>query len=325
MDNIFLTGGTGFFGVSLLRHWQHLGAQAPRLTVLSRDPARFAAKHPELATLAHWVPGDILKPASLPQGQRFSHILHGATDSTLGPQLSPLERYEQIVEGTRNVLDFAVSVEAPRFLLTSSGGVYGYQPQSMEKIPETYNGIPDPLKAHNTYSIAKRAAEHLCALYQDKHGIKTVIARCFAFVGRDLPLDAHFAIGNFIRDALWAESITVHGDGTPLRSYMDQRDLSEWLLALLLHGKSGEAYNVGSDQAVCIADLAHRVRDLLSPGKPVHILSQALSHGERNRYIPDIDKCKQHLGLNLRYPLDQSIVDAGRGAVERHEHIQPTT
>ena len=83
----------------------------------------------------------------------------------------------------------------------------------------------------------------------------------------------------------WAQ-ITVSGDGTPVRSYMDQRDLARWLEVLLLQGCAGQAYNVGSDVAISIAELAHRVRDLLAPGKPVHIamndvLTAAYARGDQ--------------------------------------------
>lgn len=310
--NLLLTGGTGFFGKALLRHWR-ASPPAPRVTVLSRDPDGFLARHPHFAGLPwlHFHTGDILAPPSLPATASFTHLLHAAADSTLGPQLTPLQRHTQIVDGTRHLLDYAVAHGIPRFLLVSSGGVYGAQPQDMAQMSEDYHGMPDPLDARNAYGVAKRCAEHLCALYAQQYGIQTVVVRCFAFVGRDLPLDVHFAIGNFIRDALSRRQITVNGDGSPIRSYMDQRDLARWLDVLLRHGGTGQAYNVGSDAALSIAELAYQVRNLLAPGKPVHIAGADMG-GLRNRYVPSIAKARAELGLDLRYTLQDAVLETAR-------------
>lgn len=316
-NRILLTGGTGFFGKSLLRRWideAREGIRPPAVTVLSRAPEAFLRQYPEFAQ-HEWLRfhhGDILQPASLPAYTGYTHVLHGAADSTFGPKLTPLQRYVQILDGTRNMLDYAVAHRIPRFLLTSSGSVYGSQPQDMQAIPESHNGIPDLLDPQHAYSIAKRSAEHLCILYRDTYGLESVIARCFAFVGRDLPMDAHFAIGNFIRDALHAPEITVNGDGTPVRSYMDQRDLAHWLITLLLSGQAGHAYNVGSDAAITIHDLATLVRDTLAPSKPIRIMGEPDERSFRNRYIPSIVKARSELGLDLNYPLAESIAESVR-------------
>lgn len=320
---LLLTGGTGFFGTALLRHWhaqQQGGQLVPEVSVLSRNPLRFLAAHPEFSQLGwlRFVTGDVGESQSLPQGERFSHILHAAADSTLGPQLKPLEQYDQIVQGTRNLLDFAVQAGAKRFLFASSGAVYGSQPHHLDQVPENWHGMPDPLKPSNAYGVAKRAAEHLCTLYAQEYGLQTVIARCFAFIGPDLPLDVHFAIGNFIRDALHAESITMQGDGSPLRSYLDQRDLAQWLITMLMHGQSGQAYNVGSDCAVSVRELAYTVRDLIAPHKQVRVMGMPNPASSRNRYIPCIAKAQAGLGLRVNIDLNDAIqfaasVHKGRG------------
>lgn len=311
-SSILLTGGTGFFGRALLRHWYQQAEQgipmAP-VTVLTRAPDAFRAKHPDLAqqpwlTLAA---GDILDPRSLPRGSTFSHIVHAAADSTVGPQLSPLQRFDQIVTGTRHLLDFARQCDARRFLFTSSGAIYGPQPPDLAQMPEDHRGACDPLAAHDAYGNSKRAAESLCALYHDAYGLETVIARCFAFVGPDLPLDVHFAIGNFIRDALWRDEIRVNGDGTAIRSYLDQHDLAHWLLTLLARGQPGRAYNVGSDQAISIADLATLVRDQLAPGKTVRIMKHAHAATPRNRYVPSVERSRNEVGLEVRISLVNAI------------------
>ena len=311
-SDIFLTGGTGFFGRALLRYWlskvKH-GLKIPRISVLSRDPSHFLLSHPEFAGHA-WLKfyaGDIQQPKSLPKIQCFSYLIHAAADSTFGPKLSSLDRYDQIVNGTRNILDYARATGAQRFLYVSSGGVYGPQPQDEESLSEDsaiHLSVPT---ADNAYGVGKLAAEHLCALYGDEFGLQTVVARCFAFIGPDLPLDVHFAIGNFVRDALWADEIVVKGDGSPLRTYLDQDDLAYWLLTLLQKGRPGEAYNVGSDEVVSIADLAHLVRNLIAPGKSVRILGEADPSQARSRYVPDISKAKRELDLDVTIPLAESI------------------
>lgn len=314
---LLLTGGTGFFGKALLLYQLSLeGYSTSQITVLSRNPAQFLITYPEFSghkTLT-FLTGDIQQRDSLPWGHSFTHVLHAATDSTMGPSLTPLQRYDQIVDGTRNILDLAVATGARRFLLTSSGAIYGPQPADLAAIPEDWPGSPPLAEASTAYGQAKRAAEHLCALVGEQHGLETVVARCFAFVGPDLPLNVHFAIGNFIRDALTADAITVSGDGTPLRTYLDQSDLAHWLLTLLEYGRPGQAYNVGSDEVISIADLAHLVRDILAPDKPVHILGQPDPGAARNRYVPDISKAHQQLGLSVSVPLAEAIRRTGAAA-----------
>lgn len=311
---LLITGGTGFFGKAILRHLMQdhrtqssLGRM--QVTVLSRSPDSFIIRHPEFSN-QEWLSfhkGDICVPDSLPLDGDFTHILHAATDSTDASTLTHLLRYEQIVEGTRNLLQLAVKVGAKRFLLISSGGAYGPQPPEMLRIPETHHGMPDPLNAGNAYGVAKRQAEHLCALYQEQYGVGTVVARCFAFVGEDLPLNAHFAVGNFVRDALWQKEIIVAGDGTPLRSYLAQQDLAHWLMTMLESGHPGRAYNVGSDKAISIAELAHLVRDIISPEKPIRILGKADENSSRNLYIPDITCARDELGLDIKIHLQNAI------------------
>ena len=145
------------------------------------------------------------------------------------------------------------------------------------------------------------------------------MARCFSFVVPVPPLDLHFAIGNFIRDAVTAVTITVFFDGTPLHTYLDQSDLAHRLFTLLEHGRRGQACNVGSDEVVSIAVLVHLVRHTLAPDKPLHILGQP-GHGvARNPYLLDIRKDQKQLGLLFTVPLVEAIGRTGLAAQSSFE------
>lgn len=306
---LLLTGGTGFFGKAILGHLLKLslkGIAVPDVTVLSRSPENFIRHNPTYAKL-QWLKfheGNILDIKTLPSEKSFTHLLHAATESTQGLKLPPLIRYEQIVEGANNILSFAKECPIEKFMLTSSGAVYGKY--SGDSFREDYHGIPNPLDPEMSYGMGKRAAEHLCSLYKNAYGIQFVIARCFAFVGKDLPTNAHFAIGNFIEDALSGRDIVIKGSGMQKRTYMYQDDLAEWLLEILKKGQSGEAYNVGSDHSITIKDLAYLVRDIVNPKVEVKVLGEVDS-GSRSTYIPNIEKSVMNLGLGIKIELDTAI------------------
>ena len=141
---------------------------------------------------------------------------------------------------------------------------------------------------------------------QREHGLETTIARCFAFVGPHLPLDAHFAIGNFIRDAIQGDPIKVK-DGSPYRSYLYAADLAIWLWTILFKGQGCHPYNVGSDQEISIAGLAQIVASTL--GGTVFPLSTLSinSNSAHFRYIPSTSRARQELGLTEWSDKEESV------------------
>ena len=307
----FITGGTGFFGMWLLESFTHINdclSLGMRAAVLTRDPARFIAKAPHLSGRAdlHFLQGDI-RNFHFPV-RKVDYLIHAATDAsaTLNSE-SPLEMLSTIVDGTRHLLDFAARAGVQKLLFTSSGAVYGRQPSELTHIPESYPGAPDSLLLHSAYGEGKRMAEHLCALYAQKYGFEAKIARCFAFVGPYLPLNAHFAIGNFIRDAMRGHDITVMGDGTPMRSYLYAADLAVWLWTILFSAPSARAYNVGSAEDLSISDLAGQVREALCSKSGVIITRQPDPHRPIERYVPDITRAEEELGLRVQTSLPEAL------------------
>jgi nucleoside-diphosphate-sugar epimerase len=315
---LFVTGGTGFFGCWLL---ESLLWATDRLTldasvvVLTRDAKAFERKAPHLAGHpAVTLHGGDVRTFEFTDGE-FSHVIHAATDSSA--TVDPLITFETIVGGTRRALEFARGARARRFLLTSSGAVYGRQPADLTHVPEDYVGGPDPANALQAYAEGKRAAETLCAVYADAR-LQPTIARCFAFVGPYLPVDGHFAVGNFIRDALQGGPIRISGDGTPYRSYLYAADLAIWLWTILLRGKSMRPYNVGSEEAISIGELANVIARRFTREPTVRTARAPAPGAAAERYVPSTKRTRTDLGVAMTVNLEEALtrtVEWHRGCV----------
>jgi dTDP-glucose 4,6-dehydratase len=307
---LFITGGTGFFGCWILESFLHANRQLDlkaRASILTRKPDTVKKALPHLFTdpAITLLEGDV-RNFEFPRA-KYSHIIHAATEASVKLNMeNPLLMLDTIVEGTRHTLDFAKLCGAKKFLLTSSGAVYGKQPPDMTHIPEDYRGAPDPRAPQSAYGEGKRLAEHLCALYADP-ALEIKIARCFAFVGPYLPLDAHFAIGNFILDGLNNRPIIIRGDGTPYRSYLYAADLAIWLWTILLCGESLRPYNVGSDNDMPLEQVARVVSEQFEPAPEVKILGERVQGKPPERYVPSITRARHELGLEAWVPVNEGI------------------
>jgi len=327
--SIFITGGTGFFGRWLLETLCAANKQYAlglSVTTLSRTPEAFGLLAPNIYTdpTFRFIRGDV-RNFDFPEG-RFTHVIHAATTSAQETfsGADPLSKFDTLIQGTRRVLDFAATHDIENFLFTSSGAVY--QPLAQDDsqrspgIRESSLLAPASTDTQSALGQAKRAAEFLCACYAEKHDWQLGIARCFSFVGPFLPLDIHYAIGNFIKQALDDDRIIVRSDGSALRSYLYAADLVTWLLTILLKKEAIQVYNVGSDESISIRDLAYLVRDLLAPGKAVEIQGQpAFGTGNpvRNTYIPDISLARTTLELDVWTKLPTAIKATARQAREQ--------
>jgi nucleoside-diphosphate-sugar epimerase len=310
-QRVFITGGTGFFGCWLLESflWANeklrLNASA---TVLTRDPASFSTRAPHLAhhPAVELHKGDV-RSFEFPSGT-FSHVVHAATPASAAINADdPVSMFEIIVLGTRRALELARRCRARRFLLASSGAVYGLQPADLTHLHEDYAGAPDAVDAGSAYAEGKRAAETLCAGYARQFGVHATIARCFAFVGPYLPLDVHFAAGNFIHDALAGGPIQVNSDGTAVRSYLYSADLAIWLWTILFHGDAMRPYNVGSADAVTIEALAQVVAQCFTPPLRVNVALKSSPNRHVHRYVPAVRRAETELGLRQLVPLSDAI------------------
>jgi len=307
---VFITGGTGFIGkwllATLLDADKELGLNC-YVTVLSRDPSAFQRDWPDIVGRVEWITGDV-RSFSV-DTHHFDVIIHAATDVVA--HATPENIFSTCVDGTRRVMLLARQCKSSLLLLVSSGAVYGPLPAGMTHVPEIHLGGPDPLLSSSAYGEGKRASEWL-ASHTANNGLEVKIARVFSLVGPHLPLDKHFAVGNFLNAVIGGTDIVLSSDGTAYRSYLYAADMAAWLWAVLLRGKPGRAYNVGSEDALSILALAHRVTAVLQA--PISVRAARLAPVDHvpQYYVPQTRRSILELNLGTPLGLDEALLRTAR-------------
>ena len=297
-SRILLTGGSGFVGKWMLQTAKIAQENSQNKIELVIPTRRLSAQHVQNAIAVgcpnvSWVEGDFLN--EVPDVGHVDMIIHTATPASA--QLNaenPAEMLRINVEAMKSVLRYAGDNQP--LLFTSSGAVYGTQPQTVSHIPEGTVQPNRPAGQLNAYAQGKQIAEQLCREAGDIGQCSPIIARLFAFGGEYLPRDTHFAIGNFIQNALDRQPIAIQGDGRARRSYLYGADMATWLWSALTHGgdQDAEPFHIGSEHSVSILELAQTV---------------AKVSGEVLSYVPEITVAKaidtsepvhQYVPANLR-------------------------
>lgn len=309
---VLITGGTGFFGVwmlsSLISIRRKLGSDL-RLVVLSRAPEKFLQSHAihDFGSEIEFVEGDV-KNFRLERSIQATHLVHMAATNA-GETFAGEEqanKLEMLYHGTRNVLE-RCGTSLEKVLFTSSGVAYGINGNA--RISESDHTAPDTTEIGSALGIGKLTAEYLVAYYAKKFGYKYATARCFTFAGPYLPLDLHYAFGNFIRNALEGRQIEICSDGQDVRSYLYIGDAMGWLLRLLAE-PDNQIYNVGSSQPILIEQLAKKINSQARNPMGVSIqgMPNEVGNFRRSSYIPSTSKIiERYPGLTEWTSLEEII------------------
>jgi len=314
--SILITGGSGFFGKWFIESIAFANINFSlniSLTLITRDKSIFLLNNPKFIyfNFLTIVEGNILKKQNI-KGD-FDYLLHMATTTaheTFNGELDE-SKVKTLEVGTENIIDFAIKNKIPKLLFTSSGVIYG-QSDKMHLMEQDF--VKSPIVNKGTgLAQGKILAETIITNRCRSHNINYKIARCFSFVGPYLPLDIHYAIGNFINDARQNRPIVLRSEGKSVRSYLYIADTIIWLLKLLVCDEEG-VFNVGSERQITIYDLAHKVRDVISPSSDVVIEHKDLTEGNftRDIYVPSVSKIKSSLGVEEWTSLEDSILKTAK-------------
>ena len=307
-NSFFITGATGLFGSWILAflNWTIKRKLAePKIAILSRNKTIVFPRWFEV------VEGDV-RNFRLDK-TKYDYFIHLAAPSALNTNqgMKDLEKFDILGRGTQHVLDLAQNLARKRVLVASSGAVFGgFDSSRVHPISECDLSTLVYDSTNQGLGLGKKVAEFITRDYCLNGRVDASVARCFSFVGPGLPTDLHYAVGNFVADAITTRRITIEGNGLTQRSYMDLGDMVLWLLTILFDGRTGEDYNVGSNDAVTLYQLASKIKELVDENIDIEVLDKAdtnIGVPANFYYVPNVDKAIEQLDLKHLSNLNSSL------------------
>jgi UDP-glucuronate decarboxylase len=326
-SRLLVAGGAGFLGYYLVQaalRWNDAGSPTDRIGVTVWDS--FVRGVPE------WLDGLRERPdlaleqrdVTAPMGkdeQPFDYIIHAASiASPTYYRTYPIETMDANVGGLRRLLDRAVSqaessTPVSGLLFFSSSEIYGDPDPEHIPTPEDYRGNVSCTGPRACYDESKRFGETLCVNFAAVHGVPVRVARPFNNYGPGLKISDRRVIPDFARDILNGRDIVMLSDGAPSRTFCYAADAIVGYYRVLVRGRSGEAYNIGTEEPeVTMADLAERMTALGRTldgygGTIVRGSSTDAAYLEDNpaRRRPDITKARRELDYVPEVGLDEGL------------------
>ncbi|OGN05685.1 MAG: hypothetical protein A2831_00540 [Candidatus Yanofskybacteria bacterium RIFCSPHIGHO2_01_FULL_44_17] len=259
---ILITGANGFvpsyFADTVLALNETLLIKRPaRLLLLTRRKVspRDRLGHCLKNRYVKFITQDVTKPLKLPSGIDF--VIHAASKaSPRDYTANPLDTIYANILGTKSLLEYAAKNKVRGFLFVSTGETYGDPDQKHIPITEDYLGNVNTLGPRAALQESKRMAETLCYYYNKIYDVPVKIARLFHIYGPRLPLDDGRIIPEFMKRIFTGQNLQIINAGTSIRTFAYVSDAIEGMWRILLIGKTGEAYNIGSDKEISILSLA---------------------------------------------------------------------
>lgn len=264
----FITGATGLIGKAVTERVISLGANVIASVRDERRARQIFAHLPQ--SRLRYVVSDMC--ALQPVDMCVDYMVHGASFTASKDFAErPVDVITQNVRGTERALDFAVKNKVKSFVFLSTMEIYGC-PTDDAEITENSPTLLDTTNVRSCYPESKRLSECLCVAYCKQYGLSAKILRLTQTFGEGVKYDDGRVFAEFARCAVEGKNIVLKTRGETKRSYLYTGDAADAILAVLLLGSSGEAYNAANEDTYCsIYDMAKLVATRCADGIDVEI------------------------------------------------------
>jgi UDP-glucose 4-epimerase len=331
MPTSLITGGAGFIGSHLAEALLDRGDTVIVLDDMStgsRENLSAVASHPRLEL----VEGSVSDDARLPQLiDRCDAVFHLA--AAVGVSFVtkfPIETVRRNIAPTERILELA-SRRGVKVFLASSSEVYGKG--SAERMREDDDMVlGSPSKTRYIYAYTKLIDEFLGLAYHRERGLPVVVGRFFNVVGPRQSGRYGMVIPRFVSQALAGGPLQVHDDGNQVRCFMHVRDTVRAVVELMQSAAAiGHIFNVGSDEAITIRQVAETVIRIVNPAATIEHISYAQAFGpgfeDVRCRIPDLTRLRATIQFTPQFSMGdilREVTEAERSRMSAQRTDAPT-